>query len=50
MSSLGRSSLPLAAQTLIAVLWLAAVVAAVQHVVLVFAAHEEEPASTQPAS
>jgi hypothetical protein len=43
VSSLGRSSLPLALQVLLGGLWLAAAVAAVQHVALLFAAREEEP-------
>jgi hypothetical protein len=39
--SLGESSLPLAIQALVAVLWLSSAVAAIQHVALLFGAQEQ---------
>ena len=49
-SSLHCSSLPLVVQTVLGVLWLAAAVAAVQHVALLFAEQEDaSPRTEQPA-
>ena len=48
-SSLGRSSLPLAVQCMVGLLWLAAAVAAVQHVALLASRHDEGASlNTQP--
>jgi hypothetical protein len=43
--SLGASSLPVAIQALLAVLWLASAVAVIQHVVLLFGAQKEASAA-----
>ena len=48
-SSLQYSTLPFVLQALLAALWLAAAVAAVQHAALLFGEHDEEPASTETA-